>query len=75
MSKPVSRRSSLPVALGASLLIGPLGAGCSDSSGIDPNPNIVEGPKVQESTKGDPQLKSKKAAVPAPEQRRTERPG
>jgi hypothetical protein len=75
MSKRVSRRSSLPVALGACLLTAPLGAGCSSSSGIDPNIKVVDGPTTEESTKSNPQLKSKKAAAPAPEQRRTGRPG
>jgi hypothetical protein len=64
----------LPVALGACLLTASLSTGCPNSSGIDPNIKIEEGPTAQESTKGDPRLKSKKAAEPAPEQRRTQRP-
>ncbi len=75
MSKRVQRRSSLRVALGACLLTAPLGAGCSNSSGIDPNIKVVEGSKTQESTRGNPRMKSKKAAEAAPEQRRTGRPG
>jgi hypothetical protein len=74
MSKQVSRRTSWLIALGSCLLTVPLVAGCSNSSGIDPDLKIVEGPKTQESTRGNPRPKSKKAAEPAPEQRRTGRP-
>jgi len=75
MSERVSRQSTLHVALGACLLTASLGAGCSNRSGIDPNIKVVEGPKTQESTRGNPRMKSKKAAEAAPEQRRTGRPG
>lgn len=67
MSKRVSRRSSLPVVMGACLLTAPLSTGCSNSSGIDPNIKIEEGPTAQESIKGNPGQKNKKAVVPAPE--------
>lgn len=73
MSERASCRSSLPVALSACLLTAPLSTGCSNSSGIDPNVKIEEGPTAQESIKVNPRLKNKKAAEPVPEQRRTRR--
>jgi hypothetical protein len=76
MSKPrrITRRSSLHFALGACLLTAPLGAGCSNRSGLDTNIKIVDGPTIQESTKGKPRWKSKKADQAAPERRQSGRP-
>jgi hypothetical protein len=75
MSKQVPRRTSWPVALGACLFTALLGAGCSNSSGTDSAPKIEESPTIQESTKGGPRIKGKQPAPPAPDQRRTGRPG
>ena len=74
MAKQVSRRTSWPVALSACLLTAPLGAGCSNSSELDTNIKIVDGPTVQESTKGKPRWKSKKADKAAPERSQSGRP-
>ena len=74
MAKEVSRRTSWPVALGACLLTAPLGAGCSNSSGLDTNIKIVDGPTIQESTKGKPRSKSKQADKATLERSESRRP-
>jgi hypothetical protein len=74
MAKEVSRRTSWPVALGACLLTTPLGTGCSKSSELDTNIKIVDGPTIQESTKGKPRWESKKADKAAPERSESRRP-
>ena len=74
MAKQVSRRTSWPVALGACLLTAPLGAGCSNSSGLDTNIKIVDGPTIQESTKGKPRWERKKADQAAPARSESRRP-
>ena len=76
MSKPkrIARRSPLHFALGACLLTAPLGAGCSNSSGLDTNIKIVDGPTIQESTKGKPRWERKKADKAAPERSESRRP-
>jgi hypothetical protein len=73
-SKRIARGSYLHFALGACLLTAPLGAGCSNSPGVDTDIKIVDGPTIQESTKGKPRWKSKKEDRAAPKQNQSGRP-
>jgi hypothetical protein len=61
-----SLRALLPIAV-ACLVAAPLGIGCSNSSAIDPDIKVVEGPKTQELTKDNPAFKGSKVADRAPE--------
>ena len=75
MAKEVSRPTCWTVALGACLLTAPLGAGCSNSSGLDTDIKVVDGPTIQESTRGKPRWESRKAnKAAAPERSESRRP-
>jgi hypothetical protein len=74
MAKRLSRRSSLALALGACLVTAPIGAGCSDSSGLDPDIKIEAGPNPEGPIKRRASSKAKQAAVPAPEQKTAVQP-